>query len=91
MKHLRVELKKDLITTAIYVEPNFLPGDATKPSNIKRTISTISEESKDVEKASEKAEKKTEDDETGKMIDEEKSETGRVWERKIPLENTDVR
>lgn len=53
-------------------------GDATKPSNIKRTISTISEESKDVEKASEKAEKKTEDDETGKMIDEEKSETGRV-------------
>jgi len=49
-------------------------GESTQPSDIKRSISTISTETEELEKTK----KKPEDENTGKMIDEERSETGRV-------------
>ena len=49
-------------------------GESTHPSDIKRSISTISTETEELEKTK----MKTEDENTGKMIDEERSETGRV-------------
>lgn len=55
------------------LEPNcYLTGELARPSNSHTTRSSTSDEKEveDVEKLSE--------DETGKMIDEERSETGRV-------------
>lgn len=58
-------------------EPNSSTGEASQPSDIKRSISTISTETEELEKTK----KKAEDENTGKMIDEERSETGRVRKR----------
>ena len=58
----------------IQSELNSSTGESTQPSDIKRSISTISTETEELEKTK----KKPEDENTGKMIDEERSETGRV-------------